>query len=78
MKDSYEERVRQLKRWEMHMFAEPPVLTDEAGRFEVRELREGRYRLRAEAHADGARGYVDDVALGSDGQPAAYDSAGGA
>ena len=55
-----------LRQWELQGFAESPVLTDEAGRFEIRELRNGVYRLRAEAHTDGARGFVDDVGLGSE------------
>ena len=55
-----------MRQWEMSVFAESPVLTDAAGRFEVRGLRDGIYHLRAEAHADGARGFVDDVSLGAD------------
>lgn len=61
-----DERERGLRQWELQGFAEPPVLTDEAGRFEVGGLRSGVYRLRAEAHKDGARGLVDEVAPGSD------------
>ncbi|MCA9708055.1 MAG: carboxypeptidase regulatory-like domain-containing protein [Myxococcales bacterium] len=61
-----EERTRELRRWEMEAFAEPPVLSDQAGRFEVRDLRAGTYRLRAEVHGAGARGFVDDVTPGAD------------
>ncbi|MEM7154885.1 MAG: carboxypeptidase regulatory-like domain-containing protein [Myxococcota bacterium] len=60
------DQERDLRQWELQGFAESPVLTDEAGRFEVDGLRNGTYRLRAEAHTDGARGFVDDVGLGSE------------
>nr|MCH9681655.1 carboxypeptidase regulatory-like domain-containing protein [Deltaproteobacteria bacterium] len=59
-----EDRKRDLRRWESVGMAEPPVLTDENGRFEVRELRSGTYRLRAEAHKDGSRDFVEPVNLG--------------
>ncbi len=61
-----ERRARNGRQWEMSRFAEPPVLTDAAGRFEVAHLRAGFYRLRGEAHKDGARGSIDGVALGAD------------
>ncbi|MCA9656434.1 MAG: carboxypeptidase regulatory-like domain-containing protein [Myxococcales bacterium] len=61
-----EEQRRQLRQWEMLGLAESPVLTDEAGRFAVAGLRTGRYRLRAEAHRDDARGFVEDVEPGSE------------
>jgi hypothetical protein len=59
-------RERGLRQWERMGFAEPPVLTDEAGRFEIGGLRSGSYRLHAEAHKDGARGSIEDVTLGAD------------
>jgi protocatechuate 3,4-dioxygenase beta subunit len=55
-----------LRQWEMMGFSESPVLTDELGRFEVTGLRSGVYRLRAEAHKDGARGSIDEVRPGAD------------
>lgn len=61
-----EARERGLRQWELMGLSEPPVLTDQTGRFAVRGLRSGTYRLRAEAHKDGARGFVDEVALGAD------------
>ncbi|MCX4245613.1 carboxypeptidase regulatory-like domain-containing protein [Paraliomyxa miuraensis] len=61
-----EKRERNLEQWEMMGLAEPPVLTGEGGRFEVTGLRSGTYRLRAEAHKDGARGYVDQAQPGTD------------
>lgn len=64
--DEAEARERGMRQWEMTGFAEPPVLTDEAGGFEVGSLRRGVYRLRAEAHKDGARGSLEDVRPGAD------------
>jgi hypothetical protein len=64
--DEAEAHERELRKWDMAAFAEPPVLTDEAGGFEVEGLRSGAYRLRAEAHKDGARGFVEDVRPGAD------------
>ncbi len=61
-----EDEKRNIRQWENRGFAEPPVLTDEIGRFEVRDLRSGTYRLRAEAHKDGSRGFVEQVDLGQD------------
>lgn len=61
-----DEADAEIERWSQSLFAEPPVLTDAAGRFEVRDLRAGTYGLRAEAHGEGARGFVEAVALGSD------------
>jgi Carboxypeptidase regulatory-like domain/PDZ domain len=61
--EAAEQGFRDLEMWGL---AEPPVLTDEVGRFEVTGLRSGSYRLRAEAHKDGARGSLDEVALGAD------------
>ncbi len=61
-----EKRDRRMKQFGMNFFAEPPVLTDVAGRFEVRDLRAGDYQLRAEAHGEGARGFLEGVALGTD------------
>lgn len=55
-----------LRQWEMMGFSESPVLTDDTGRFEIVGLRSGTYRLRAEAHKDGARGSVEEVSLGAD------------
>jgi hypothetical protein len=59
-------REQDLRDWELWGLSEPPVLTDETGRFEVSGLRRGVYRLRAEAHKDGARGTIDDVHPGAD------------
>jgi len=59
-------RERGLRQWELMGFSESPVLTDEAGRFEITGLRSGTYRLQAEAHKDGARGSIEDVQLGAD------------
>jgi hypothetical protein len=64
--DDAQARERGLQQWELQGFAESPVLTDEAGRFEIVGLRSGVYRLRAEAHKDGARGLLEDVRLGAD------------
>ncbi|MEX1363979.1 MAG: PDZ domain-containing protein, partial [Nannocystaceae bacterium] len=61
-----EDRERHVQQLELLGLSEPPVLTDEGGRFTVQGLRSGRYRLRAEAHKDGARGFVDEVELGSE------------
>lgn len=44
----------------------PPVLSDATGRFTIRELREGTYRVTAEASGGGLRVSEDAVALGSD------------
>jgi hypothetical protein len=44
----------------------PPVLTDSAGRFAVKHLRRGTYRVNAEGLRGGARGSVGEVATGSD------------
>ncbi len=46
--------------------SEPPVLTDASGRFTIRTLREGTYRLWAEASGGGQRVSKDGVVLGSD------------
>ncbi|MGH1340519.1 MAG: carboxypeptidase regulatory-like domain-containing protein [Nannocystales bacterium] len=48
------------------MASEPPVLTDASGRFRIRELREGNYRITAEAAGGGMRVSEDGVALGGD------------
>lgn len=48
------------------MASEPPVLTDASGRFSIRELREGNYRVTAEASGGGLRVSEDGVALGAD------------
>lgn len=61
-----DEQERQLRQWELMGLAEPPVLTDESGRFVVEGLRAGLYRLRAEAHGNGLRGFVEDVELGTE------------
>lgn len=48
-------------------FAEPPVLTDENGRFVIKELRADReYRVTAEGEKGGARAKQADVTPGSD------------
>jgi len=46
--------------------AEPPVLTDAAGRFVVEGLREGSYRVTAEASGGGMRVSESSVPLGAD------------
>lgn len=45
---------------------EAPVLTDDAGRFEVAKLRKGKYNLKAEGMRGGAKGKVDEATTGSD------------
>lgn len=64
--DDADAREQGMRQWEMLGFSEPPVLTDEAGRFAIEGLRHGTYRLRAESHKDGARGTMDEVPLGAD------------
>jgi protocatechuate 3,4-dioxygenase beta subunit len=44
----------------------PPTLTDASGRFEVRGLRRGAYRVAAAGKAGTARGRLEGVATGSD------------
>jgi hypothetical protein len=44
----------------------PPVLTDDAGRFVVKSLRRGKYRVNAEGLKGGARGSLEGVETGSD------------
>jgi hypothetical protein len=46
--------------------AVPPVLTDADGRFEIRGLRAGDYRLLADGERGTARGSLDKVATGAD------------
>ena len=44
---------------------EPPVLTDDAGRFEIAGLREGKYNLTAEGMRGGAKGAAEAVRTNS-------------
>jgi hypothetical protein len=44
----------------------PPVLTDDAGRFEIRGLRRGEYDLMAEGLRGTARGFASGVSTGDD------------
>lgn len=48
------------------MASEPPVLTDASGRFSIGGLRDGRYRVTAEASGGSLRVSEGGVALGSD------------
>ena len=56
------ERRRRRRRWRPK---EPPVLTDETGRFVIDNLRDGSYDLTCEADRGAASGFVDGVAAGT-------------
>jgi hypothetical protein len=50
----------------LSMRGTPPVLTDDAGRFEIRGLRRGEYDLMAEGLRGTARGFASGVSTGDD------------